>query len=73
MIMCFTAVVSLYLMRVCLAISMTQMVKPIVANASAVHESDELSCPVLRINRDHQLDNETEVAVENLKVIYANL
>lgn len=66
--MCFMAGVSLYLMRVCLAISMTQMVKPIVANTSAVHESDHLSCPVPRVSQDYQSENGTEVAVENLQV-----
>lgn len=40
----FLAIVTLYMMRVCLYISMTQMVKPIVSSNETIVQ-DELSCP----------------------------
>lgn len=40
----FVAVVALYMMRVCLYISMTQMVKPIVQSKESLAQ-DEFSCP----------------------------
>lgn len=67
-LMCFTAVVSLYLMRVCLAISMTQMVKSTVVNASAVLESDQSSCVRPLVGHDLHASNGSDVDVDNLTV-----
>lgn len=57
----FMAIISLYMMRICLPISMTQMVKSIASNTTA--GAHELICPDGRINESGEsTDDGTQVS-----------
>lgn len=58
--MSFATSMSMYMIRVCLAISMTQMVKPIIANVSiGSNKEDDYSCPMPM--KEHFANNVTLV------------
>lgn len=58
------AIIAIYMTRIVLAISMTQMVKRIVTNHTTI--TDEFSCPMLNAASVHR--NSSEVAVNDLMV-----
>lgn len=51
----FASSVCMYMIRVCLAISMTQMVKPITSNASTLRLADDAACPMRYTDTAHAI------------------